>query len=132
MSTLRENQGRAGEQGQGLAEYALILVLVAIVVIVILSVLGPAIADLLAQVTMVLNGGIAVVDVELTGAGAFSNLRVTVMTSEQTTVTLTTSEGPSGSASCQPNQRCEITASGVSSGSFTVSTDSGAETSGTY
>jgi pilus assembly protein Flp/PilA len=33
------------EKGQGLVEYALILVLVAVVVIVILALLGPAIAD---------------------------------------------------------------------------------------
>jgi pilus assembly protein Flp/PilA len=33
------------EEGQGLVEYALILVLVAIVVIVILSLLGPAIGN---------------------------------------------------------------------------------------
>ncbi len=33
------------EKGQGLVEYALILVLVALVVIVILSVLGPMIGD---------------------------------------------------------------------------------------
>jgi len=36
----------AKEKGQGLVEYALILVLVAIVVIVVLAVLGPSIADI--------------------------------------------------------------------------------------
>jgi len=39
MLTFRENKG------QGLVEYALILVLVAIVVIVILALLGPAIGQ---------------------------------------------------------------------------------------
>jgi pilus assembly protein Flp/PilA len=39
MLTFRENRG------QGLVEYALILVLVAIVVIVILALLGPAIGQ---------------------------------------------------------------------------------------
>ena len=34
------------EKGQGLVEYALILVLVAIVVIVVLALLGPAIANI--------------------------------------------------------------------------------------
>ena len=34
------------EEGQGLVEYALILVLVAIVIIVILALLGPAIGNL--------------------------------------------------------------------------------------
>lgn len=33
------------EKGQGLVEYALILVLVAVVVIVVLSLLGPAIGN---------------------------------------------------------------------------------------
>jgi len=33
------------QRGQGLVEYALILVLVAIVIIVILSILGPAIGN---------------------------------------------------------------------------------------
>ena len=38
------------EEGQGLVEYALILVLVAIVVIVILAVLGPAIGKIFSQI----------------------------------------------------------------------------------
>jgi len=37
-------------KGQGLVEYALILVLVAIVIIVILSVLGPAIGNVFSAV----------------------------------------------------------------------------------
>ena len=38
------------EEGQGLVEYALILVLVAIVVIVILAVLGPAIGKIFSTI----------------------------------------------------------------------------------
>ena len=38
------------EGGQGLIEYALILVLVAIVVIVILSLLGPAIGNIFSNI----------------------------------------------------------------------------------
>jgi pilus assembly protein Flp/PilA len=38
------------EKGQGLVEYALILVLVAIVVIVILALLGPAIGDVFSNI----------------------------------------------------------------------------------
>jgi pilus assembly protein Flp/PilA len=38
------------EKGQGLVEYALILVLVAIVVIVILALLGPAIGGVFSQI----------------------------------------------------------------------------------
>ena len=42
------------ESGQGLVEYALILVLVAIVVIVILAVLGPAIGKIFSTVVKAL------------------------------------------------------------------------------
>jgi len=38
------------EKGQGLVEYALILVLVAVVVIVVLALLGPAIGDIFSNV----------------------------------------------------------------------------------
>ena len=38
------------EKGQGLVEYALILVLVAIVVIVILALLGPAIGNVFSDI----------------------------------------------------------------------------------
>ena len=38
------------EKGQGLVEYALILVLVAIVVIVILAILGPAIGNVFSNI----------------------------------------------------------------------------------
>jgi pilus assembly protein Flp/PilA len=38
------------KKGQGLVEYALILVLVAIVIIIILSVLGPAIGNVFSQI----------------------------------------------------------------------------------
>ena len=45
------------EQGQGLVEYALILVLVAVVVIVILALLGPAIGDLVSDIMDTVRGG---------------------------------------------------------------------------
>lgn len=39
------------EEGQGLVEYALILVLVAVVVIAILALLGPQIANIFSRIT---------------------------------------------------------------------------------
>ncbi|HNZ00969.1 MAG TPA: Flp family type IVb pilin [Anaerolineaceae bacterium] len=39
------------EKGQGLVEYALILVLVAVVVIAILAILGPAVGGVFSKVT---------------------------------------------------------------------------------
>jgi pilus assembly protein Flp/PilA len=44
------------EEGQGLVEYALILVLVAIVVIAILVILGPQIGNIFSRVTNGLGG----------------------------------------------------------------------------
>ena len=42
------------EEGQGLVEYALILVLVAVVVIVILALLGPAIGNIFSNIVSTL------------------------------------------------------------------------------
>lgn len=44
------------EKGQGLVEYALILVLVAIVVIVALTALGPVIGDIFSNIVKGLGG----------------------------------------------------------------------------
>ena len=41
---------RPQEEGQGLVEYALILVLVAVVVIVVLIILGPAIGNIFSNI----------------------------------------------------------------------------------
>ncbi len=43
------------EEGQGLVEYALILVLVAVVVIAILAILGPQIGSVFSQISTGLN-----------------------------------------------------------------------------
>jgi pilus assembly protein Flp/PilA len=42
------------EEGQGLVEYALILVLVAVVVIVILALIGPAIGNIFSNIVRAL------------------------------------------------------------------------------
>jgi pilus assembly protein Flp/PilA len=44
------------EEGQGLVEYALILVLVAVVVIAILLLIGPQVANMFSKVTNGLSG----------------------------------------------------------------------------
>ncbi len=44
------------EKGQGLVEYALILVLVAVVVIVILALLGPAIGNVFQEIVDAITG----------------------------------------------------------------------------
>lgn len=50
------------EDGQGLVEYALILVLVSVVVIVILSQVGPGVGNIFSQVVGALDGNVAVLD----------------------------------------------------------------------
>ncbi|MFW5941582.1 MAG: pilus assembly protein [Chloroflexota bacterium] len=44
------------EEGQGLVEYALVLVLVAIVVIAILTLLGPQIGNVFSRITHAMAG----------------------------------------------------------------------------
>jgi pilus assembly protein Flp/PilA len=44
------------EKGQGLVEYALILVLIAIVVIAVLALMGPQIANIFSRITEGLSG----------------------------------------------------------------------------
>jgi pilus assembly protein Flp/PilA len=44
-----------GERGQGLVEYAAILLLVAVVVIAVLYLLGPMVANFFAQVNSAVN-----------------------------------------------------------------------------
>jgi pilus assembly protein Flp/PilA len=49
---MKPNQPKAGraERGQGLFEYAMIMLLVAVIVIVIMALLGPAIGNMFSQV----------------------------------------------------------------------------------
>lgn len=41
---------RSGDKGQGLVEYAFIMVLVALIIIVVLALLGPAVGNMYSQV----------------------------------------------------------------------------------
>jgi pilus assembly protein Flp/PilA len=76
------------EDGQGLVEYALILVLVAIVVIAVLLMLGPQVGQVFSQITYVLanpgaiNDNIAIINsfsVNGTPGGAVCTVRVTTL-----------------------------------------------------
>jgi len=51
---------KKGQKGQGLVEYALILVLVAVVVIGALTFLGPQVSDVYAKVSTALGGGVQI------------------------------------------------------------------------
>ena len=53
---------KKGQKGQGLVEYALILVLVAVVVIGVLTFLGPQVSDVYAKVATAMGGGVQLDD----------------------------------------------------------------------
>ena len=98
------------EEGQGLVEYALILVLVAVVVIAILLQLGPEVSRVFARITAVLqhsgviisNGAITSLNATYApgGYGTPARLIVRVTVSQSATVTVSGDGGISGSQSC--------------------------------
>lgn len=105
------------EKGQGLVEYALILVLVAIVVIAVLLQLGPEIRVAFGKVTAVLQGaGVVTNSGAITSVGnpvytpavpGVSPARIDVQVTVSSATTLTYSGDISGSQSCSGT--CTIT-----------------------
>ena len=126
-----------GERGQGLVEYALILVLVAVVVIAILIILGPAVGNVFSSVTEALlnpggtNGPLVSVSAERRGGGQANDVDVTVTVSRSTTVTATDSQsGHFTSFSCSGTCVGTITAVGFAAGTVTVTADGDLLTAG--
>jgi pilus assembly protein Flp/PilA len=108
------------EEGQGLVEYALILVLIAVVVIAVLLQLGPELRLAFGKVTAVLQGAGVITD--SSGAitsvdasyspGAKGNpakLTVTVTVSQDTTVSVKGDGGLSDSQACSNSCTFEFT-----------------------
>lgn len=125
------------ERGQGLVEYALILVLVAVLVIGILLILGPSIRDVYNRVVQSLGGAglskyITSTSPSVTDlGGGIYRLTVTVSVTEQTNVTLS-SGGKSQTVSCSPSS-CQVTVTNIpQSGSYTVTDKDGGQVSGSY
>ena len=80
-----------GERGQGLVEYALILVLVAVVVVAALSILGPVAGNVFSRVTDALldpGGSGPITGVSVTRSGTSVHVFVTVSRSTAVTVSL--------------------------------------------
>jgi pilus assembly protein Flp/PilA len=118
------------EKGQGLVEYALILVLVAIVVIAILLQLGPTVGQVYCRIANALQPGscgvITAVSAERTGGGHSNDVDVTITVSESTSVTVSDSQNASPeTTTC--NGSCTVTLSGVGAnpGTVTVEADEG-------
>ena len=118
----------AREKGQGLVEYALIIVLVAIVVIVALQLLGPIIGNVFSEIAGDLEGPGVVTDV--TAIDSLGTLTVTVYVSTPTNVSL------SGDVS-HPGQMCAGSCTfsfGAypPSGSVTATADAGGHKTATW
>lgn len=52
----RAARSRSNVEGQGLVEYALILVFVAVVIVLILTILGPGISNIYSNIVAILQG----------------------------------------------------------------------------
>lgn len=121
-------RNKSDERGQGLVEYALILVLVAIVVIGVLLVLGPTVGRVYCRVANTLHpgscGAIASYEVKHN-----STLKITATVTKPATVTVTLQDSSYGektkSQSCTPSS-CEPITFGsgeISSGSGVITTE---------
>ena len=140
MMSVRGGRRSAQEAGQGLVEYALILVLVAIVVIAILLLMGPVVGNVFSNIVMNLevaglitdkSGVITSVSVQHSG----SALNVTINVSTDTNVDVSAS--PSGrSESDVPcnNGGCFVSLGnvGFGAGSVTVTAAVGGTVTVTY
>jgi pilus assembly protein Flp/PilA len=111
------------KRGQGLVEYALILVLVAIVVMVILALLGPAIGNVFSNIVAAIGnpgGGGAI-----SGVGQPTKIgsTVTVKFTRASTNVSVSASSTSGSASVScTDTSCTCTVTGAaSSGTVTIS-----------
>lgn len=130
------------DDGQGLVEYALILVLVAVVVIAILTILGPQVGNVFSRVVdglgVASNGGgggssssATVTSIDALRGGADVGVNVTV--SANTNVTVTDSQsGQSVSVGCNSACSVTLTAVGPNAGTVTATADGGSSQSANY
>ncbi len=120
-------------KGQGLVEYALILVLVAVVVIAILMILGPQISSVFSTINRAMSlggggGGSAVTSVNAS-RDLGGNLTVVVGVSKSTSLTF--SGTVTGSGSCSSS--CTFSFSGVPlHGNVTVTGSDGSSASDSW
>lgn len=122
------------EEGQGLVEYALILVLVAVVVIAILLTVGPAVAQVYCKIANSLQAGSCVSGGVITASNAsvaMGNLTVGVTVSQNATVTVNVPGKSAQSQACTGS--CSFTFNSVSSGGTgTITSSAGDNISFSY
>ncbi len=129
---------RVREEGQGLVEYALILVLVAIVVIAILLIVGPAVSQVFCQVTNKLQAGsCSIGGGDITGAsadydpgagmGATPSVTLTISVNPDVTAVQVSGDISKGNIACSGGSCSDVISNGSipSTGSATVTVKSG-------
>jgi pilus assembly protein Flp/PilA len=137
------------QNGQGLIEYALILVLVAVVVIAILTLLGPQVGNVFSRIV---NGlGVAITDGDgqdsgnppdpsatITAVTAWratgsTSVGVTVSVSASTNVTIVDSQsGKTASIGCDPDCTVTLPDVGPNPGTITATAEGGSSMSASY
>ena len=119
------------EKGQGLVEYALILVLVAIVVLAVLLLLGPTVGNAFSNIVANLqrfSGGGSGAITGVTAQRIVSVVNVTVNVSSNTTITVSATSGnvvAPPSRSCTAGVPCTFNVTGVGNPSTGTVTASG-------
>lgn len=116
------------EKGQGLVEYALILVLVAIVVIAILLILGPTVGNVFSRVVCTLQPNVCGPGVitSVNASGSLGSVSVVVNVSQSTSVTISASSGTIATPTKSCPSSCSFTISGAAAnGSVTATASAG-------
>lgn len=133
MNTRQE----ARQRGQGLVEYALILVLVAVVVIAVLTLLGPQVGNVFSRVNAGLGvatgGGGGGSTATVTNAGTQTHLgtivTLNVTVSENTSITLTDDvSGNSKTVTCNGSCNPTLDVGHTNSGNITVTAPANSRT----
>ena len=136
---MRQWTARA-DRGQGLVEYALILVLVALVDTVILALLGPAVGNVFSNIVMQLpiggstGGAITGVSAVRTDGGEGDDVVVTITVSTNTTVNVSDSQDASPVMNVPCNGSCQVTLQDVgdNAGTVTVTAAAGGTATANY
>ena len=118
------------EQGQGLVEYALILVLIAVTVIMVISLLGTRVQGAFENVVTAMGGGtVGAVTATRLGDGNANDVNVNITVIGTQTVTVFDSQsGKSQTATC--TNACTVTMTGVGqlAGTLTITANSHSRT----
>ena len=113
------------EQGQGLIEYGLTIILIAAVVLLIVTALGPQIGGIFSRIVVAVDGGVLVnATASRTGNGNGNDVVVSVTVTDSTFVTATDSQsGQSVSMNCSSSCTATLTGVGANAGTITLQAD---------